>query len=178
MFTQSCPTLCYPMDCNPPGSSVHELFQARILEWLPFLFPGDLPDPVIKPGSPSIAGRVFIFWGTFLMKQNIELFIWSSSPTPGHMSKKKVKTLIWKDTCIPIFIAALFTITKLSIKVLLNVNIIGSLLLFNELILFLAHINKSSLGISLFFKIITYSWKIFLPRPCNWQTVLLKGLSI
>ena len=30
---QSCLTLCNPMDCSPPGSSVHEIFQARILEW-------------------------------------------------------------------------------------------------------------------------------------------------
>ena len=31
---QSCPTLCDPMDCNPPGSSVHGILQARILEWV------------------------------------------------------------------------------------------------------------------------------------------------
>ena len=30
---QSCPTLSDPMDCNPPGSSVHGIFQARVLEW-------------------------------------------------------------------------------------------------------------------------------------------------
>ena len=30
---QSCPTLSDPMDCSPPGSSVHGIFQARILEW-------------------------------------------------------------------------------------------------------------------------------------------------
>ena len=33
-FTQSCPTLCDPADCSPPGSSVHGIFQARILEWV------------------------------------------------------------------------------------------------------------------------------------------------
>ena len=32
--TQSCPILCDPMDCSPPGSSVHGIFQARILEWV------------------------------------------------------------------------------------------------------------------------------------------------
>ena len=31
---QLCPTLCYPMDCSPPGSSVHGILQARILEWV------------------------------------------------------------------------------------------------------------------------------------------------
>ena len=30
---QSSPTLCNPMDCSPPGSSVHGIFQARVLEW-------------------------------------------------------------------------------------------------------------------------------------------------
>ena len=30
---QSCPTLCDPMDCSPPGSPVHGIFQARVLEW-------------------------------------------------------------------------------------------------------------------------------------------------
>ena len=30
---QSCPTLSDPMDCSPPGSSVHEIVQARVLEW-------------------------------------------------------------------------------------------------------------------------------------------------
>ena len=33
LVTQSCLTLCDPMDCSPPGSSVHGILQARILEW-------------------------------------------------------------------------------------------------------------------------------------------------
>ena len=36
--TQLCPTLCDPMDCSLPGSSVHGIFQARILEWAPIPF--------------------------------------------------------------------------------------------------------------------------------------------
>ena len=38
LVTQSCPTLWDPMDCCPPGSSVHEIFQARILEWVVISF--------------------------------------------------------------------------------------------------------------------------------------------
>ena len=34
IHAQSCPTLCGPRDCSPPGFSVHEIFQARLLEWL------------------------------------------------------------------------------------------------------------------------------------------------
>ena len=45
----SCSTLCNPMDCSPPGSSVHRLLHARILQWVTMPFPGDLLDPGIKP---------------------------------------------------------------------------------------------------------------------------------
>ena len=48
-FFQSCTTLCGPMNCSLPGSSVHGILQARILEWV--ATPGDLPDPGIKPVS-------------------------------------------------------------------------------------------------------------------------------
>ena len=52
---QSCPTLCDPMDCSPPVSSVHGILQARILEWvLPFSSPGDLPNPGIEPRCPAL----------------------------------------------------------------------------------------------------------------------------
>ena len=36
--TQSCPTLCNPMDCSLPGSSIHGIFQARVLEWVAISF--------------------------------------------------------------------------------------------------------------------------------------------
>ena len=42
---QSCPTLCDSMDCSPPGSSIHEILQAKILDWLPCFPPGDLSNP-------------------------------------------------------------------------------------------------------------------------------------
>ena len=45
---QSCPTLCDPMDYSPPGSSVHGILQARILEWVAVPPPGALPDPGIE----------------------------------------------------------------------------------------------------------------------------------
>ena len=35
---QSCPTLCDPLDCSPPGSSIHGILQARILEWIAIAF--------------------------------------------------------------------------------------------------------------------------------------------
>ena len=47
------------MNSNPPGSSVHGIFQERILEWVGISFSGDLPDPGIKPASPALAGEFF-----------------------------------------------------------------------------------------------------------------------
>ena len=52
LVTQLCSTLCDPMDCSLPGSSVHGILQARILEWVAFSSPGDLPEPGIEPTSP------------------------------------------------------------------------------------------------------------------------------
>ena len=43
LVTKLCPTLCNPMDCSPPGSSVHGILQARILEWVAIPFSRDLP---------------------------------------------------------------------------------------------------------------------------------------
>ena len=60
--TQSCPTLCEIMGWSPPGSSVHDISQARILEWVAFPFPGDLPNPGIEPASlmsPALADGFF-----------------------------------------------------------------------------------------------------------------------
>ena len=51
---QLCPTLCDPVDCSPPGSSLHGILQARILGRLPFPSPGDLPNPGIEPRSPTL----------------------------------------------------------------------------------------------------------------------------
>ena len=54
LVAQSCPTLCNPMDCSLPGSSVHGILQARILERLPCLPSGDLPNPGIELSSPAL----------------------------------------------------------------------------------------------------------------------------
>ena len=51
---QSCLTLCDPVDCSPPGSSVHGILQVRIPEWVAVSFSRDLPNPGIEPGSPAL----------------------------------------------------------------------------------------------------------------------------
>jgi len=51
------------MDCSSPGFSVHGILQARILEWVPFPSPRDIPDPGIESASlasPALAGGSFL----------------------------------------------------------------------------------------------------------------------
>ena len=43
--SQLCPTLCNPIDCSPPGSSVHGIFQARILKWVAISFSKESSQP-------------------------------------------------------------------------------------------------------------------------------------
>ena len=60
--SQLCPTLCDPMDCSLPGSSVHEILQARILEWVAMPPLGDLSNLGIEPAyltSPALASGFF-----------------------------------------------------------------------------------------------------------------------
>ena len=54
LVAQSCLTLCDPMDCSLPGTSVHGILQARILEWVSFPFCRDFHDPGLKPMSPAL----------------------------------------------------------------------------------------------------------------------------
>ena len=54
-------TFCDPMDYNLPGSSVHAILQARILEWGAIPFSRDLPNPGIKPRSPALQVDCLLF---------------------------------------------------------------------------------------------------------------------
>ena len=61
---QSCPTLCDPMDCNLPGSSVHGILHARILEWV--AMPSSRGSSWPRNWTPvsCIAGKFFTVWAT------------------------------------------------------------------------------------------------------------------
>ena len=61
---QSCPTLCHPVDCSQPGSSVHGIFQARILEWVAISFSRRSSWPRDWTWVSCIVGRHFTIWAT------------------------------------------------------------------------------------------------------------------
>ena len=65
LVTQSCLTLCHTMDCNPPGSSVYEMFQARILEWVAISSSVRSPQPRDRAHVSCVscvAGGFFTCW--------------------------------------------------------------------------------------------------------------------
>ena len=104
--TELCLTLCDPMDCNLPGSSVYEIFPARI-GVVPFPSAGDLPDPGIETTSPALAGGFFtfpdFFWWCLLQSvfenflSSWQLSCWLSSFCVLLEKKDYSYTEIWRD---------------------------------------------------------------------------------
>ena len=88
LVAQWCLILCDPMDCSPPGSSVHGIIKTRLLEWVAFSSPRDLSNPGIKPGSPALQadsllsnlpGKPFVYYQKLLTfrkdeKENLPIY--------------------------------------------------------------------------------------------------------
>ena len=93
MCAQSCPTLHDPMDCCPPGSSVHGILQARILEWVVIPFSRASSNPGIQPTylvSPALAADLLPLFAPEL---------------PGKPSRKKTLN---QQRCFPSPIGEVF----------------------------------------------------------------------
>ena len=63
-FRILCPIICDPMDCSLPGSSVHRILQARILEWVAIPFSQGSSWPRDQTQVSCIADKVFTIWAT------------------------------------------------------------------------------------------------------------------
>ena len=82
--TQSCPTLCDPMDCSPPGSSVRGIFQARVLEWVAhFLLQAIFPTQESNPG---------------LLHRRQMLYHLSQSTRQSQKKRDPTKVNLWMPT--------------------------------------------------------------------------------
>ena len=79
---QSCPTLCDPVDCNPPGSSVHGILQARILEWVTISSSRGSSRPRDWTRDSRIASRRFYLWATREVVSIPVSSLYSSKPRP------------------------------------------------------------------------------------------------
>ena len=91
---QSCPTLSDPMDCSLPGSSVHGIFQARVLEWGATAFSNK---DTSESESRSVMSDSLQLHGNSI--QSVEFFrpeYWSGCPfpSPGDLPSPKIKLLL------------------------------------------------------------------------------------
>ena len=64
LVAQLCTTLCNPMDCSPPGNSVHRILPLTILEWVAIPFSRESSWPRDWSQVTRIAGRFFTIWAT------------------------------------------------------------------------------------------------------------------
>ena len=76
LVAPSCPTLCDPMDCSPPGSSVHGILQARILEWVTTPFSMRFSQPRDHTWVSRITGRFFTIWAIRRLEIPILYALW------------------------------------------------------------------------------------------------------
>ena len=90
-----------PMDCSPPGSSVHGILQTRILEWVPCLPPGELNNPGIEPGSCTLHAGSLPY------------------DPPG---KPQILVNVWHRTYLPNFFFLMLTTFKIYATVWMNLE--------------------------------------------------------
>ena len=96
MHAQSCPTLCDPLDRSPSASSVHGIFQARILEWVA---------TSSSRGSPQPRNRTCISCIFFTTEP-------PEKPSLPSIYPKELKAGTQRDNYVLMFIAVLFIIAK------------------------------------------------------------------
>ena len=107
---QSCPTLPDPMDCSLPGSSVHGILQARVLECLAIAFSGaccyphpymDLPYPVSEGACITSRELLFIQWWSRTPPVRSYSILWplswlSPAEDPQQPSRKDTQAALWR----------------------------------------------------------------------------------
>ena len=86
---QSCPTVCDPMDCSPPGSFVHGIFQARVLEWVAVAFSGIgklKVEPWFTPGRENAPHSNYTL---SVVCREKKLFFWTNSKDLNFQLNKR-----------------------------------------------------------------------------------------
>ena len=87
LVAQWCLTLCDPMGCSPPGSSVHEILQARILEWVAISFSRGSSGPRDRTQVLCMAGRFLTLWATREAQMMVDKW---RRPAASFLEKKAV----------------------------------------------------------------------------------------
>ena len=89
LVAQLSPTLCHSMDCSLPGSSVHGILQARIMEWVVISFFRGLPDPGTEGRSPALQADSFFFFYFILLYNTVLVLLYiDMNPPQVYMSSQ------------------------------------------------------------------------------------------
>ena len=91
LITQSCLLLCNPMDCSLPGSSIHGIFQTRILEWVAISFSRGSSWPRDQTQVFRTVGRRFTLWAT---REVLRLSLMGSKITADGDRSHEIKRLL------------------------------------------------------------------------------------
>ena len=105
---QSCLTLCDPMDCSLPESSVHGIFQTRILEWVAISFSRRSSRPRDRTRVSRIVGRCFTIWATREAKKGVN----HHSGTEGCDLDSATLAPTWTDNYLLALTAGNFSILE------------------------------------------------------------------
>ena len=97
LVTQSCLTLCHPMDCNPPDSSVHGIHQARILEWVAMPCSRGSSQPRDRTQSPALQADSLLF--KLLEKPCFNLFSSVQFSSVQSISRVRLFVTPWTVAC-------------------------------------------------------------------------------
>ena len=101
--TQSCLTLCNPMDCSIPGFSVYGIFQARVLEWVGISFSRGSFRPRDWTHVSRIAGRRFIVWATRKGTTGVGSYSLLQGSFPTQVSNLCLRCLLhWQAGSLPL----------------------------------------------------------------------------
>ena len=102
--TQSCPTLCDPVDCSLRNSSVHGILQARMLEWVAISFSRGSSRPRDRARVSRIGGRRFNLWATREAYIVYLKVVKRTDPKSSHHKKKIVSIWWWMLTRLTVAI--------------------------------------------------------------------------
>ena len=98
---QSCPTICDPMDCSPPGSSIQGILQTRIPEWVAMSFSTGSSRPRNRTQVSHIAGRRFNLWATrealMISRENFKL---TGKTVHSFMFSHKMAASLFQKHCL------------------------------------------------------------------------------
>ena len=113
LVAQFHPTLCDPMDCSPPDSSVHRILQAQILEWVAIPFSRGSSQPRDQTQVSHVAGRLFTIWAI------------SEAPEKKNEDKLKIWSVVaWSGPLKLLFIGRYYKCYYLSLLICWINNIV------------------------------------------------------